>query len=204
MPGPAGVQTDATAPDGEYWTVAYDGHVASLRDTKGVRDLARLLAAPHHEFHVLDLGTEASDIPLVETRQATEADDLHREHSWREPIIDDRARVEYKHRIDELQADIDDADRRGDREASAGARVELDTLVDELTAVYGLGGRRRRTPDRIERARKTVTRRIRHAIEHIQRAHPALGRHLQASIRTGVFCSYAPERDAHWTVDSDR
>jgi hypothetical protein len=42
------------------------------------------------------------------------------------------------------------------------------------------------------------------AIGRIERAHPALGRHLQASIRTGVFCSYTPERDVHWTVDSDR
>jgi pimeloyl-ACP methyl ester carboxylesterase/class 3 adenylate cyclase len=197
-------QADVLRRDGEYWTVAFDGHVAVLRDTKGVRDLACLLAAPHHEFHVLDLGAEPGDTPLVETHQATEGDLLHREQSWREPIIDDRARMEYKHRIDELQADIDDADRRGDHEASIQARVELDTLADELTAAYGLGGRRRRTPDRVERARKTVTRRIRHAIGRIERAHPALGRHLHASIRTGVFCSYAPERDAHWTVDSDR
>jgi hypothetical protein len=99
---------------------------------------------------------------------------------------------------------MEDADRRGDPEASVRARVELDVLIDELTAAYGLGGRPRRTPDRIERARKTVTRRIRDAIGRIERAHPALGRHLQASIRTGVFCSYTPERDVHWTVDSDR
>jgi pimeloyl-ACP methyl ester carboxylesterase len=197
-------QADVLRRDGEYWTVAYDGHVATLRDTKGVRDLARLLAAPHHELHVLDLGAEVGDARLVETRQATEADDLHREHGSGDPVVDDRARVEYKHRIDELQADIDDADRRGDPEASVRARVELDVLIDELTAAYGLGGRPRRTPDRIERARKTVTRRIRDAIGRIERAHPALGRHLQASIRTGVFCSYAPERDVRWTVDSDR
>jgi hypothetical protein len=48
---------------------------------------------------------------------------------------------------------------------------------------------------------KTVTRRIRDAIARTERAHPPLGRHLHASIRTGVFCSYAPERDVHWTVE---
>jgi pimeloyl-ACP methyl ester carboxylesterase/class 3 adenylate cyclase len=197
-------QADVLRRDGEYWTVAYDGHVATLRDTKGVRDLARLLAAPHHELHVLDLGAEAGDTRLVETRQATEADDLHREHGSSDPILDDQARHAYKQRIDELQADIDDADRRGDPEASVRPRAELDALVDQLTAAYGLGHRPRRTPDRIERARKTVTRRIRDAIRRIERAHPALGRHLQASIRTGVFCSYAPERDIRWTVDSHR
>jgi hypothetical protein len=116
--------------------VAYDGHVATLRDTKGVRDLARLLAAPRDELHVLDLGAEAGDTRLVETRLTTEAGDLHREHGSVDPVVDDRARVEYKHRIDELQADIDDADRRGDPEASVRARAELDAIVDELTAAY--------------------------------------------------------------------
>ncbi len=196
-------QANVLRRDGEYWTVAYDGHVATLRDTKGVRDLARLLAAPHHELHVFDLGAEAGDTRPIATRPATDAD-LHREHGSGDPILDDRARVAYKRRIDELQAAIDDADRRGDPEVSARARAELEALVDELTAAYGLGGQPRRTPDRIERARKTVTRRIRDAIGRIERTHPTLGRHLQASIRTGVFCSYAPERDVRWTVDKDR
>ena len=112
-------QAEVLRRDGEYWTVAYDGHVAALRDTKGVRDLARLLAAPHHEFHVLDLGAEAGDTRPIATRKATDAD-LHREHSSAEPIIDDRARVAYKRRIDELQAAIDDADRRGDPRCPPG------------------------------------------------------------------------------------
>lgn len=33
--------------DGDYWTVAFDGMVATVRDTKGIRDIARLLAAAH-------------------------------------------------------------------------------------------------------------------------------------------------------------
>ena len=41
--------------DGEYWTVRYDGALFSLRDTKGMQYLARLLAAPGVEFHALDL-----------------------------------------------------------------------------------------------------------------------------------------------------
>lgn len=193
-------QANVMRRDGEYWTVAYDGHVAMLRDTKGVRDLASLLAAPHREFHVLDLGAEAIGARALDPREATDAAGIHRERASGEPVLDDQARIEYKHRIDELQADIDDADHRCDAEGSARARQEHDALVDHLTAAYGLGGHPRRTPDRIERARKTVTRRIRDAIARTERAHPPLGRHLQASIRTGVFCSYAPERDVHWTV----
>ena len=65
---PAGPPTNAAAPElarnlfrreGEYWTVAYDGAVVRLRDAKGLRHLARLLAHPGREFHAVDL--EAAD-----------------------------------------------------------------------------------------------------------------------------------------------
>ena len=50
-------QANVLRRDGEYWTAAYGGLVVTLRDSKGLRDLARLLAAPRHELHVLDLAT---------------------------------------------------------------------------------------------------------------------------------------------------
>ena len=53
-------QSNLLRREGEYWTVAYDGQVATIRDTKGLRDLARLLAAPGRELHVLDLAAEAN------------------------------------------------------------------------------------------------------------------------------------------------
>ena len=41
--------------EGEYWTVVFDGSVVRLRDTKGLRHLARLLTHPGREFHAVDL-----------------------------------------------------------------------------------------------------------------------------------------------------
>ena len=41
--------------EGEYWTVVFDGSVVRLRDAKGLRHLARMLADPGREFHVVDL-----------------------------------------------------------------------------------------------------------------------------------------------------
>jgi hypothetical protein len=38
-------------------------------------------------------------------------------------------------------------------------------------------------------------------MSRVDRAHLALGRHLRASVRTGVYCCYAPERDVVWTVE---
>ena len=41
--------------EGDYWLVVFDASTARVRDLKGMRYLARLLAAPGREFHVLDL-----------------------------------------------------------------------------------------------------------------------------------------------------
>ena len=41
--------------EGDYWSVVFDGHTVRVRDLKGMRYLARLLADPGREFHVLAL-----------------------------------------------------------------------------------------------------------------------------------------------------
>jgi pimeloyl-ACP methyl ester carboxylesterase len=194
-------QTNLFRRDGEYWTVGHRGLVVTLRDTKGLRDLGRLLAEPGREFHVLDLmaaGTGARPIPPSQAAEAGLATE-----GWGEPVIDQAARAHYKRRISELEAELEEAQERGDGEANAAAREELDALIKELTGAYGLAGRPRRSPDPVERARKAVRRRLRDAMSRIARAHPRLGRHLAASIRTGVFCSYEPERDIVWSVEAN-
>ena len=40
---------------GDYWSISFQGHTFILRDLKGLHYLARLLAHPGREFHVLDL-----------------------------------------------------------------------------------------------------------------------------------------------------
>ena len=46
----------------------------------------------------------------------------------------------------------------------------------------------------IERARVTVTRAIRAALQRIGQHHPALFEHFKATIRTGAACAYEPDR----------
>jgi pimeloyl-ACP methyl ester carboxylesterase/class 3 adenylate cyclase len=189
--------------DGEYWTIAYDGQVATVRDTKGLRDVARLLAVPQQELHVLDLAAERDPEGVLAAR-ARPDDGLAVERRRYEPVIDEAARADYRRRLAELDEEIDDADARGDGDGSAKAKAERDALVDELTRAYGLGGTIRRSPDHVERARKAVTRRIRATVSRIERVHPTLGRHLRAFVHTGVFCSYQPERHAVWTIELTR
>ena len=166
---------------GDYWEVGFGGELASVRHGKGMADLARLLAAPGQEVHCLDL------VGGVD------------EHDTGE-VVDAAARRAYEQRVRDLQAEIDEADATHDRGRAERARVEMDALVDQLTAALGLGGRARRAGGAAERARSTVTQRIRATIRRLDAADPRLARHLQVSVRTGVFCSYAPDEPVRWDV----
>jgi hypothetical protein len=176
--------------DGEYWTVAFEARVVTLRDSKGMHDLGALLADPGRERHVLDLWSDPMG-PGTGPAQAA-AEELRRE-AGPQPVIDDVAKNQYRRRLTELDQEIAEAAGRGDSMAAAQARQERDLLVDQLTAAYGLGGRPRRIPDQVERARKAVRRRISDALNRIQNAHPALGKHLRHSVHTG--CTAATSRN---------
>jgi hypothetical protein len=121
------------------------------------------------------------------------------EHSTGD-VIDATARRQYEQRIRDLQGEIDDAEANSDYERAYRHQVELDALIEHLTAAVGRGNRTRRGADTAERARSAVTHRVRTTIRQIERLHPSLGRHLDRSIRTGVFCSYQPERATVWSV----
>jgi hypothetical protein len=180
---------------GDHWTVGLDGVTATVVDSKGLRDIARLLARPGQGIPALDLATTASARGTQAGSQQSSGPpgDLGE-------VVDARARKEYRQRLVDLDEEIADADAAADLARGERARVERDFLVDELTSAYGLGGRVRRTGDPAERARTTVTARIRDALGRLEVAEPALGAHLRRSIRTGRICTYDPEIAVRWEL----
>jgi non-specific serine/threonine protein kinase len=94
----------------------------------------------------------------------------------------------------ELREALDDAEARNDTGHADRARSEIEALTAELARAVGIGGRSRRASGAAERARTTVQKRLRDAIGRIEGGLPALGRHLDATIRTGMFCGYLPAR----------
>jgi pimeloyl-ACP methyl ester carboxylesterase len=187
--------------DGEYWTAAFEGRVVTLRDSKGMHDLRALLADPGRERHVLDLW---SDLPGPGTGSGVAAAGGLRRPGAPPPVLDEVARDQYRRRLAELDQETAAAAGRGDPVAAARARHERDWLVGQLTTAYGLAGRARRIPDEAERARKAVRRRIAGALNRIENASPALGRHLRHSVHTGIYCSYIPEHDLRWDTGQPR
>jgi hypothetical protein len=180
--------------EGEVWTLSQGAELVRLRDGDGPRYLAYLLARSGVEVHALELATAArgargappADAPLGEAGPAA-SDDLG-------PLLDARAKEAYQGRIADLREAIDEATRWGDRERAAAARAELEALAHELSRAVGLGGRDRKVGGDAERARVTVTMRLKATMKKVAEASPALGEHLHAAVRTGTFCLYSPRR----------
>jgi tetratricopeptide (TPR) repeat protein len=177
---------------GDYWSVAFGGRVARVRDSKGLRYLSRLLAEPGREFHVLDL--VALDRPPGKGRSGElRVAALRADSGDAGEQLDDRAKAAYRRRLTEIDDDLAEAQAAGDTSRAAQAENERELLMRELSRAVGLGGRDRRTGSASERARSAVTRAIRHAAARIRKHHAALADHLDRTVRTGTCCVYLPD-----------
>ena len=182
--------------EGEYWTVVYGDAVVRLRDGKGLRYLAELVASPDVELHATDLVAtgEAQRPPAAVAAEAVASGGLavRPDAGDAGEVLDATAKRAYRERLQELRADIDEAESFNDPERAARAREELGFLERELAAAVGLGGRDRRSASNAERARVNVTRALKSTIRKVAEREPALGRYLELSVKTGIFCSFRP------------
>jgi hypothetical protein len=195
-PAPSG--RDRFQREGEYWTVSFDGSVIRLKDSKGLRQIALLLAQPGRELHATDLeamvGGPAEPTAPGSGHRADRGElESRPDFGDAGELLDAEARAAYKARLDELQEELDEAEEFNDPIRAEKAGDERDFLVRELARAVGLGGRDRRAASHAERARLNATRAIRAAMANLAREHPSLGRHLAATIRTGRYCSYTPD-----------
>lgn len=181
--------------DGDHWSVEHGQRCVRLRDTKGLRYVAELLAHPgveRHVFDLVDLVEGAPGEPGIDRRRLGDAG----------PELDAGARSAYRHRLEQLREQMDEAELLQADERAADIQQEIDALVSELGRAFGIGGRERRAASAVEKARLNVTRAIRAAVARVEQAHPTAGRELDRAISTGSYCCYHPAPDAAvvWTT----
>ena len=163
--------------------LCFEGKQVQLPDSKGLADIATLIGARGADVHVLTLVGH------------------HLARMGADPVLDEKAKAAYKARLAGLAGDIEDAEAAGRAGRAEVLRNERDALIRELAAAAGLGHRDRKLGDETERARKTVSARVRDALSKIGPVHPELAAHLRGSIRLGTRCSYSPPVGVTWKVN---
>ena len=183
--------------EGHYWTVSFGGETLRLKDSKSLRVIAHLIRSPGHQFHARELA--ALDSPNQSVAQPVPCDSenvgatVSTDLGDAGVVLDAQAMAEYRHRLQDLRPEIEEAERCNDLGRVSLLQEEAEVLTAELAAGVGFQGHERRTSSHSERARLSVRNNISNAIEKIREANPALGRHLANSIKTGYLCSYSPD-----------
>jgi len=112
-----------------------------------------------------------------------------------------QAKANYRHRLTELHEELQAAKALGRIARAEAAEQEIQALMAELAHATGLGGRDRRAASAAERARQSVSRAIKLAVDKITGHLPELGHHLARSIKTGTYCCYTPDPQGAITWD---
>ncbi len=172
---------------GATWALSMAGRTVHMPDTKGLRDLHVLLRMPGKDIPATRLLNPAGGAEVAAA--ASLGGDV---------VLDEAAKAAYRARLSTLDDEIARAEERGDDRRAAEYDEERALLLAELRTATGLGGRTRRLGDEAERARKTVTARIRDTLRKLDTRHPELAEHLRASVTTGTTCGYRPERERVW------
>ncbi|MEO8602210.1 MAG: AAA family ATPase [bacterium] len=194
---PSGAQDGQFRCEGEYWTIGIGHDVVRLHGTSGLRYLAHLLRQPGHELPALTLAAveRSPDTPPATHAVADAAQSGlgFEEATAAHELLDEQARSAYKHELDDLRAELEEARGFNDLARVAALQREVEFLTRELARAVGLHGRSRPGSTRAERARLNVTRAIRSTLKRIAAANRDLGLYFETTIKTGAYCSYTPD-----------
>ena len=168
--------------EGEYWTFEFGDDVARIRDSTGVRYLARLLRNPGQELHALDLVAGDSGCPSEGRRP--EPSLFGAASSDAGAVLDSKAKAAYRRRVVDLRGELE---RAGTGHDAARTRAEIDFIEAQLAGAVGLGGRDRKAASDAERARQSVTRALKGTIDRLGERSRALGDHLRVTVHRRVL-----------------
>ena len=167
---------------GHSWEVALGTRKMVVKDGRGMGYLAILLANPGFEIAAVELAGQLGSAQARALDNAGSSD----------PLLDESAKRAYRRRLDELSADIEEYEDNHDLIRAERARIERDWLIGQLTSAAGMRGADRSFATGAERARISVGKAIRRAIDRIGRSDAVVGEELARRVKTGHRCSYYP------------
>src|SRR5262249_36976258 len=111
--------------EGETWLVRVGTASVRLKDSRGIRYVARLVAEAGREIHALDLAASGGEADGGDAGEP----------------LDAAAIATYKRRLGELDEEAREAEEWNDSMRQARIRSEIEFLSTELSRATGLGGR---------------------------------------------------------------
>jgi hypothetical protein len=178
-----------------------------IKHLKGLDYIETLLANPGREFHALNLsgssdtGYNQDDKRSQRSLQRTSTSrDEHEQLSIVTDLgnagemLDANAKKAYRQRLAELNEDLVEAKECGNVGRAAELEDEIEAISKELRRALGLMGRDRFAGSASERARISVTRAVKTAMDRIGEYNEEAGSFLGRTIRTGTFCCFLPDR----------
>jgi len=170
--------------EGDIWRLHFSNITVQIKDALGLHNIAQLIANSGKEIHVRSL-IEGEVSEFFDRSQAIE-------------VLDHQSLNHYRKRLNEIEKDKATAAVCLDETQYLKLETEEEFILKELNKATGLGGKTRSFNTDDEKARKTITARIRNSIKRIKSIHPALGSHLEQSILTGHYCSYMSNDTHKW------
>ncbi len=166
---------------GDFWDVVFADRGVTIKSSKGMIDLGRLLASPGRDIHCLELVGATTDEPSTGA-----VIDRRRDGSTRNGSGNCRPRSTRPRPATITPVPI--VPRSSSTRSSNTSRPHS-AWADVSAAPPGArsNGRVRRSPSGCA-PRSSASHEV----------HPELGRHLDASVSTGVYCRYRPEHPTGW------
>jgi len=152
-----------------------------VKDSKGIRYLAKLLAKPTEEFSAFALANP--DAVAQDFRE----NDLE--------TTDSSSLQEYKARLREIEEDLEEAKVYEREEEIKSLEDEKDGIIRHLSEVSGVGGRSRLEGEK-EKSRQSVSRALNRQVDAL----PIGSDHIKRRLKTGVSCTYTPDAGEVWKV----
>ncbi len=213
---------------GDYWHIVYLGNTLSPsrpikvgRGGKSFRYIHQLISLYMQRGVAYEIKADQLE-NLVEGSNVSEYDegnidstcnsestplaDLQLSSDFYETIMDDKFKMEFKSKLDELKKQIEQCKRTGNEDRGEELEEERDDLVRYLTEVYG-GSLKKRDINSsdatklVDAARKRVSDQIHRSFKQIAKYDQALHDHFKRYIKpSGASWSYNPDRRIEWDV----
>ena len=118
--------------------------------------------------------------------------------SEEDEVLDKTALRDFQCRLVDIEEEKTIAANEENDSRYQALEAEQDDILLALKQGLGVGQRQRKFSGPVEKARKAVSARVKSTLKRIAEVHPALASHLQASLKTGIYCSYSNEAGVDW------